>query len=42
MPNTSQEQTHDRGKMFMMAAKRPKNLAGNTQNINKSKINLDS
>ena len=41
-PNKSQEQTRDCGKMLTIAAKRLKNLAGNTQNINKSKINLDS
>ena len=42
MPNKSQEQTHDRGKMLTLAAKRLKNLAGDIQNINESKINLDS
>jgi hypothetical protein len=41
-PNKSQEQTRDRGKRLTLAAKRLKNLAGNTQNINESKINLDS
>ena len=41
-PNKSQEQTRDRGKRLMLAAKRLKNLAGNTQNRNESKINLDS
>ena len=41
-PNRSQEQTCDRGKIMMLAANHLKNLAGNTQNINKSKINLDS
>ena len=40
-PNKSQEQTCDRGKRLTLAAKRLKNLAGNTQNINESKINLD-
>ena len=42
MPNKSQEQAHDHGKMLTIAAKHLKNLAGNTQNINESKINLDS
>ena len=41
-PNKTQEETRDRGKMFTIAAKRLKILAGNTQNINESKINLDS
>ena len=41
-PNKSQEQTHDCGKILTIAAKRLKNLAGNIQNINESKINLDS
>jgi hypothetical protein len=41
-PNKSQEQTRDRGNILTLAAKRLKNLAGNTQNINESKINLDS
>ena len=41
-PNKSQEQTHDCEKMLTIAAKRLKNLAGNTKNINESKINLDS
>jgi hypothetical protein len=41
-PNKSQEQTRDRGKRLTLAAKRLKNFAGNTQNINESKINLDS
>lgn len=40
--NKSHEQTHDRGKMLMIAANHLKNLAGNTQNMNESKINLDS
>ena len=34
--------TRDRWKMLMMAKKRLKYLAGNIQNINESKINLDS
>ena len=42
MPNKSQEETRDRGKRLTLAAKRLKNLAGNTQNRNESKINLDS
>ena len=42
VPNRSQEQTCDRGKMLMIAANHLKNLAGNTQNINESKTNLDS
>jgi hypothetical protein len=42
MPNKSQEKTRDRGKMLTIAANHLKNLAGDTQNINESKINLDS
>ena len=42
MPNKSQEETRDRGKRLTLAAKHLKNLAGNTQNRNESKINLDS
>ena len=34
--------SHDRVEKSTLAAKRLKNLAGNTQNINESKINLDS
>ena len=34
--------TRDRWKMLMMPKKRLKFLAGNIQNINESKINLDS
>ena len=41
-PNKSHKQTCDRGKMLTIAANHLKNLAGNTQNINESKINLDS
>ena len=41
-PNKSQEQTRDYGKRLMLVANHLKNLAGNTQNINESKINLDS
>ena len=36
------EISHDRVKKSTLAAKRLKFLAGNTQNINESKINLDS
>ena len=32
----------DHGKMLVMAANHLKNLAGDTQNMNESKINLDS
>ena len=42
MPNKSQEETRDRVEKSKIAAKRLKNLAGDTQNINESKINLDS
>ena len=42
MPNKSQERTRDCGKMFTIAANHLKNLAGDTQNRNESKINLDS
>ena len=42
MPNKSQEETRDRVEKSTIAAKRLKNLAGDTQNINESKINLDS
>ena len=42
MPNKSQEQTRDRGKMLTIVAKRLKNLTGDIQNMNESKINLDS
>jgi hypothetical protein len=42
MPNKSQEKTCDRGKMLTIAANHLKNLAGDTQNMNESKINLDS
>jgi len=42
MRNKSQEQTRDHGKMLTLAAKRLKNLAGDNQNMNESKINLDS
>ena len=34
--------SHDRVEKSTLAAKGLKNLAGNTQNINESKINLDS
>ena len=34
--------SHDRVEKSTLAAKRLKNFAGNTQNINESKINLDS
>ena len=36
------EKPHDCGKMFTIAARRLKNLAGDTRNINESKMNLDS
>jgi len=42
VPNKSQGKAHDRGKMLVMAANHLKNLAGDMQNINESKINLDS
>ena len=42
MPNKSQEKTRDRVEKSTIAAKRLKILAGDTQDMNKSKINLDS
>jgi hypothetical protein len=42
MSNKSQEKTRDRGKMLTIAANHLKNLAGDTRNMNESKINLDS
>ena len=42
MPNMSQVQTRDRVEKSTLAANHLKILAGNTQNINESKINLDS
>ena len=42
MPNKSQEKTHDRVEKSTTAAKRLKILAGDTRDMNKSKINLDS
>ena len=41
MPNKAQEKTRDRVEKSTLAAKHLKNLAGDTQNINESKINLD-
>ena len=42
MPNKSQEKTRDRVEKSTTAAKRLKILAGDTRDMNKSKINLDS
>ena len=41
MPNKSQEQTRDHVEKSTIAANHLKNLAGDTRNINESKINLD-